>query len=70
MGPVPTDPNIGPGVGAFVVFFCMAVALYFLMRNMNARMRRMSYRERDRIAALEAEEAAKKQAKGEGTHPA
>ena len=29
------------------------------MRNMNARMRRMAYRERDRIAALEAAEAAK-----------
>ena len=29
------------------------------MRNMNGRMRRMSYRERDRLAALEAEQAAK-----------
>ena len=31
------------------------------MRNMSARMRRMAYRERDRIAALEAQEAAASQ---------
>lgn len=51
--------TIGPGLGAFIAMFVLAVALFFLMRNMNARMRRMSYRERDRLAALEAEEAAK-----------
>ncbi len=44
--------------------FFLAVALFFLMKNMNARMRRMSYRERDRLAALEAEEAAKRKAEG------
>ncbi len=57
-GPVPNS-NIGPGIGAFLAFFALAVALYFLMRNMNGRMRRMAYRERDRLAALEAAEAAK-----------
>ena len=57
-GPVPNSA-VGPGLGAFLAFFALAVALYFLMRNMNARMRRMAYRERDRIAALEAAEAAK-----------
>ena len=51
--------TIGPGLGAFIAMFFLAVALFFLMRNMNARMRRMSYRERDRLAALEAEQAAK-----------
>ena len=56
--PVPNSA-VGPGLGAFLAFFALAVALYFLMRNMNARMRRMAYRERDRIAALEAAEAAK-----------
>jgi hypothetical protein len=35
----------GPGFLAFVAFFALAVALWFLMRNMNARMRRMSYRQ-------------------------
>jgi hypothetical protein len=37
------DP--GPGFYAFVGFFLLALALWFLMRNMNARMRRMSYRQ-------------------------
>jgi hypothetical protein len=34
------------GFLAFVAFAVLAVALWFLMRNMNARMRRMSYRQR------------------------
>jgi hypothetical protein len=43
-----TDPptaDPGPGFYAFVGFFLLALALWFLMRNMNARMRRMSYRQ-------------------------
>lgn len=51
MGTPTTD--IGPGLGAFVAFFALAVLLWLLMRNMNARMRRMAYRERDRVEALE-----------------
>lgn len=47
---------IDPGLGAFLAFFFLAVALWLLMRNMNARMRRMAYRERDRLAALEAQQ--------------
>ncbi|HEX2704503.1 MAG TPA: hypothetical protein VHM65_02000 [Candidatus Lustribacter sp.] len=38
--------NIGPGLGAFLSFFVLALALWLLMRNMNARMRRIAYRER------------------------
>ena len=34
-----------PGFLAFVAFTFLALALWFLMRNMNARMRRMSYRQ-------------------------
>lgn len=34
-----------PGLLAFVAFTFLALALWFLMRNMNARMRRMSYRQ-------------------------
>ena len=63
MGDTPTT-TIGPGLGAFIAMVFLAVALFFLMKNMNARMRRMSYRERDRLAALEAEEAAKRKAEG------
>lgn len=36
---------VNPGFFAFVAFFLLALALWFLMRNMNARMRRMSYRQ-------------------------
>ena len=36
---------MAPGFLAFVAFFSLAVILYFLMRNMNSRMRRMSYRQ-------------------------
>ena len=37
--------DITAGLEGFLAFFLLAVALYFLMRNMNARMRRMAYRE-------------------------
>ena len=33
-----------PGLWAFLAFVFLAVALWLLMRNMNARLRRMSYR--------------------------
>ena len=38
--------DVSPGFWGFVVFAILAVALYFLMRNMNSRMRRMSYRQK------------------------
>lgn len=50
------DPDFAdrmPGLGAFIVFAFLAVALYFLLKNMNARLRRMSYREKEREAAAE-----------------
>ena len=59
-----TDPptaDPGPGFYAFVGFFLLALVLWFLMRNMNARMRRMSYRQqqahrgRDEPQAVEGE---------------
>lgn len=44
-----------PGLGAFIVFAFLAVALYFLLKNMNARLRRMSYREKEREAQAAAQ---------------
>ncbi len=41
----PAANDAGPGFLAFVAFFLLALVLWFLMRNMNARMRRMSYRQ-------------------------
>ena len=50
--PAPVEPsdNSMPGMGAFIVFVFLAIALYFILKNMNARMRRMSFREREREA--------------------
>jgi hypothetical protein len=42
---------VSAGVGGFLAFFFLAMALYFLMRNMNARLRRMAYREEQQAAA-------------------
>ena len=63
MGGTPST-DIGPGLGAFIAFFAVAIILWFLMRNMNARMRRMAYRERERIEALEAQDRAASGASG------
>lgn len=57
--------SIGPGLGAFIAFFLLAVVLWLLMRNMNGRMRRMAYKEQQRVADLEAREEAREQAKKE-----
>jgi len=43
--------DVTAGLGGFLAFFLLAVALYFLMRNMNARLRRMSYREEQEAKA-------------------
>lgn len=57
-----TASQVGPGLGAFAVFLALAIALWLLMRNMTARLRRMSYarrQEEERAAqAAQAEEPA------------
>lgn len=58
--------SIGPGLGAFIAFFVLAVVLWLLMRNMNGRMRRMAYKEQQRVADMEAKEARREAAKGGG----
>jgi len=52
--------NITAGLGGFLSFFLLAVALYLLMRNMNARLRRMAYR---------AEQEAREADEGQGKDP-
>jgi predicted lipid-binding transport protein (Tim44 family) len=49
--------TVGPGIGAFIAFFVLALCLWLLMRNMNGRMRRMAYREQRRVEILEAQQA-------------
>ena len=60
--------SIGPGLGAFIAFFVLALVLWLLMRNMNGRMRRMAYKEQQRVADMEAKEAAA--GRGQGRHEA
>jgi hypothetical protein len=48
------DPNsVSPGILGFLAFFLLAVALIFLVRNMNGHLRRVRYRQE----ALDAEQA-------------
>jgi len=49
----PESVDVTAGLGGFLAFFLLAVALYFLMRNMNVRLRRMSYREEQEATAAE-----------------
>jgi len=49
----PESVAVTAGLGGFLSFFLLAVALYFLMRNMNARMRRMAYREEQEATGVE-----------------
>jgi hypothetical protein len=41
----PESVDVTAGLGGFLAFFLLALALYVLMRNMNTRLRRLSYRE-------------------------
>jgi len=49
----PESVDVTAGLGGFLAFFLLAVALYFLMRNMNARLRRMAYREEQEAKAAD-----------------
>ena len=51
----PESVDVTAGLGGFLAFFLLAVALYLLMRNMNARMRRMAYREEQEAQAAAGE---------------
>jgi hypothetical protein len=47
----PESVDVTAGLGGFLAFFLLALALYFLMRNMNARLRRLAYREEQEARA-------------------
>lgn len=52
------DQSIGPGIGGFLAFFLLAVALWFLMRNMSTRLRNVTFEEEaaeERAAAQDAD---------------
>jgi hypothetical protein len=57
---------VSPGIWGFIAFFVLAIALWLLMRNMNARMRRMSYRAQERQQEAEAEAAGRRAGEDDG----
>ena len=68
--PSPTEDltpsqQAAPGLWAFVAFLFLVISLWLLMRNMNARLRRMSYKQK----AAE-QEAAGREAAGREVPPA
>ena len=65
--PMAPSNDIGPGLWAFISFFALAVALWLLMRNMNARVRNISYRARADEDAAAAARAAREQGQAAGT---
>ena len=60
-GAMPDPDTVTPGALAFVVMFLLGVAIWLLLRNLTGRLRRMRYREEQRLraeqlAAAEAED--------------
>ncbi|TQM64122.1 hypothetical protein [Humibacillus xanthopallidus] len=51
---------VGPGIWGFIAFLVLAIALWLLVRNMNSRLRRMAYTDRERAEAAAAEAAARR----------
>jgi len=62
---------VGPGIWGFIAFFVLAIALWLLVRNMNTRLRRMAYTDRDRAQAAErsAEQEAQERTVGSAGAP-
>jgi hypothetical protein len=50
-GAMPDPDTVTPGALAFVVMFVLAVAIWLLLRNLTGRLRRMRYREEQRLRA-------------------
>jgi hypothetical protein len=48
------NQTVSGGIGGFIAFFLLALALWFLVRNMNTRLRNLSYREEAELAAAAA----------------
>lgn len=47
----PNPDTVTPGALAFVIMFVLAVAIWLLLRNLTGRLRRMRYREEQRVRA-------------------
>jgi flagellar biosynthesis/type III secretory pathway M-ring protein FliF/YscJ len=47
----PDPDSVTPGVAGFLVVFVLALVTWLLMRNLTGRLRRLRYREDERLAA-------------------
>jgi hypothetical protein len=57
--PRPADPeSVSPGLWGFLVVFVLAIVVWLLMRNMTARLRRLRFREQERLRREAAEPGA------------
>jgi hypothetical protein len=77
----PDPDTVTPGALAFVIMFVLGVAIWLLLRNLTGRLRRMRYREEQRVRAEQLalaeaedqrwadEQAAKAAARQKGTGP-
>ncbi len=69
----PDPDTVTPGALAFVIMFVLAVAIWFLLRNLTGRLRRMRYREEQRLRALQlaaAEEEGRRWAEAQASRTA
>jgi hypothetical protein len=48
--PQPDPDSVTPGLYGFLVVFVLAIVTWFLLRNLTGRLRRMRYREEQRLA--------------------
>jgi hypothetical protein len=49
--PTPADPeSVSPGLWGFLVVFVLAIVVWLLMRNMTQRLRRMRFRDQERLS--------------------
>lgn len=55
----PDPDSVTPGLLGFLVVFVLAVVVWLLMRNLTGRLRRMRFREEQRLAAEAAEQRAR-----------
>ena len=52
----PPDPeSVSPGLWGFLVVFVLAIVVWLLMRNMTGRLRRLRFREEERLRREAAE---------------
>jgi flagellar biosynthesis/type III secretory pathway M-ring protein FliF/YscJ len=72
---VPAPESVSPGLWGFLVVFVLAIVVWLLMRNMTRRLRRLRFREQERLRREGGDGGAREPGNGEppsgpgGDHP-